>query len=131
MTLESDLNGAFGKKEISMWKRMWVRSAVLVVLTAISMGLMELLIWGGKSGWTDFNDRWPEVIVVLRAAFIMTWIEVSLLWIRTAIAPHVDMQAAARKAAELPMGAAIALVSHTAQWAFRFWVFLHLCEFLK
>jgi hypothetical protein len=90
-----------------------------------------LLITLGRDRFTDFNERWPEVIVILRAAAIMTWAELSLLWIRTALQPKTDVQQAATKALETPMAAAIVYATHSVNWIVRMVIFLKLCSFVQ
>jgi hypothetical protein len=131
MGFQEDFKDAINKKEISMWRRLIIRSAMLILLTAIAALGMDALVVLGRSGFADFNQRWPEVINILRAGFIMTWAELSLLWLRTAIAPKVDVQAAMLKAAETSTGAAVVSLVHLMQWALRLVVFLELSGLAK
>jgi hypothetical protein len=131
MTLENDIKQAIGAQEISMWRRLVIRSAILLLLTLMAMIALDLLVIAGRERVLDVNERWPEVINILRAGFIMTWAEVGVLWLRTAIAPKVDVQAAMNKAAETSMGAAVVSLVHLAMWGVRLMIFLQLSGLAK
>lgn len=116
------------KQEISVWQRLIRRSLVLLALTAGGFAGLELIALLGSRGW-DVAQRFPEIIIFMQTAMLMTWLEVSLIWIRTATMPKVDFQALLNKAAETPLGAAIAAWALVAMWAIRIVLFCYIAGF--
>lgn len=130
MTFDSDMREEFSQSRLSMFRRMAVRTFILMALTVLAFLVMDTLVMLGHDRVSDINERWPELIQILRAAGIMTWAEMSLMWIRMALAPKTDVQKAATLAMQEPMPAAVVYAVHSLQWLARMVLFLHLCGFL-
>lgn len=130
MGFSDDLQAEFDSARVSMFRRLAVRTFILAALTAVAFMGMDLLVMMGHDRITDINERWPELIQVLRAAGILTWAEMSLMWIRMALAPKTDVQQAANVALQSPTAAAVVYATHSLQWMVRMVFFLRLCGFL-
>lgn len=98
-------------------KRLAARTAIFAVLTLAAFGLMERL---------TVLTGWPEVMQGMRAAAILAWAEISIMWLRIAMAPTLDVQAAARAAlaGHDPRSAAWVYAVHQATWAARLAAFI-------
>lgn len=129
-SLELNFGDAIPKQEISMFRRMFLRSLVLGLLTFVGAIGLELLTQMGRFGF-DINERFPQLIIFLSAAVILTWAEVSVLWIRAATAPKLDFQVIAEKAAESSIGAAVVYAGMIIQWLFRIWLIVLIAGFVK
>lgn len=127
----ASLEQPFEKKQLKAMERLFMRSLVLICMTLMGFVVLELLVWLGRSGYSDINQRFPELLIFMRAATIMTWAEMTLLWIRTTVSPNVDMQAGAIQAASQPMSGAIVYLTNTLLLTVRLVLFLKLCEFLQ
>lgn len=107
-----------------MIARLLRRTVWLALLTIIGFGVVECLVCLGQYHVSDINERFPEWLMGLRAAAILAWAEVTLLWIRVALQPRIDTQHSAHVAHEDPMAAAIAYAVHQSAWALRMVLFL-------
>lgn len=114
-----------------MVKRLVFRSVVFALLTIIGFAATELLVYLGKERISDINSRFPELLMIIRAAAIMTWVEISLFWIRIGLQPQIDVQASAKTAESQPMAAAIVYITHQLTWVIRMVLFLKLCGLLN
>lgn len=119
----------FDKAEITQFQRNFRRSVVLLVLTVAGFTATESLTLLGRYGF-DINERFPELMLFMRGAMLLTWLEVSLIWIRMAVSPKLDYQALANKAAETSQGAAIVHTNMNVVWALRIIVLMQLCGFI-
>lgn len=119
------------KATISMLERLALRSAILLMISSLGFIFMEALVYMGQEQILSIQMRFPEIMLVVRALTLITWVEVCLLWIRVLLQPSVDVQRAALIAETSPIGAAIVYTVHQATWLVRVVVFLSLCEFLK
>jgi hypothetical protein len=109
-----------------LMRRMAVRSVVLAVLTVLGGMLLSHLVDSGRLDRFGIVHQFPELLTMLRASAIMTFIEMSIFWIRLAVTPQLDVQEYAKTAAKDPMAAAIIYVTNTLQWAARVGMFLFL-----
>lgn len=100
-----------------MMKRLVLRTAIFAALTIMAFSLMERV---------TMLTGWPEVMQGMRAAAILSWAEISIMWIRIAISPRLDVQYAAQMAHDSTDAHAGALVYavHQATWAARLAAFI-------
>lgn len=100
----------------NMIKRLSLRTAIFAALTILAFALMErLTILTGA----------PEVMQGMKAAAILAWAEISIMWIRIAMSPQLDVQAAAKVAHDGDARAAAFLYAvHQATWAARLTAFI-------
>lgn len=104
-----------------MIERLALRTAVFAVLTFAAFFLMQPL-----TIYTGF----PEVLQGLKAAAVLAWAEVSIMWIRIAIQPRLDVQHAAfvvirpRIGDPDPQACAWIFFSYQLAWAARLAAFL-------
>lgn len=130
-SVEADLKAELGNpQQISMTRRLVIRTVVLGFLTILGAMLLDVLVMVGREQYSDINDRFPELLVMLRAMTVMTWLEMALMWIRVAVSPRLDIQEAAKKALDEPMAAAVTFGIQTLMWALRLLLMVHLCGFL-
>jgi hypothetical protein len=115
-------------KTKEMIARTFIRSAVLLILSGFGLIATQFLIdAAGKHGF-ELAQTFPELMLVMNALFQLTWIEVSIMWIRLALAPNVDVQASACAAMKDPTSSAIVYLTHVLQWAFRIGLVLYLVK---
>jgi len=112
--------------ESSANKRLLGRSLLLTILTVIGFAVTEYLVQMNFFKQLQIVDRFPELLIMFRTAAIMTFIELTVLWIRMVVQPGTDVQQAARKAVTEQMPAAIVYFTHMLWWAMRVFVFLKL-----
>lgn len=100
-----------------MIKRIAQRIAIFAAFTIVAFALMERL---------TMLTGWPEVMQGMKAAAILAWAEISILCIRIAMSPRLDVQDAARVAHDCGDARAAALVYavHQASWAVRLGAFI-------
>jgi small basic protein len=97
-------------------KRMAARTVIFALLTLAAFGLMERL-----TVLTGF----PEVMQGMKAAAILAWAEITIMWIRIAMSPSLDVQQSARLAANNDaMAAAVVYAAHQVTWAVRLAAFI-------
>ena len=121
----------FNEKHKAMFKRLFMRSVVLLLLTISGFAFMEVLIDYAQNFDLDIQTQFPEIMIIVRAVTILTWTEMCLLWIRMAVQPDIDVQKAAREAETNPMASAMVFGVHQVTWLVRIILFLQLCEFTK
>jgi len=80
------------KKTKEMTKRLFLRSAVLLALTVIGFFAMHFMVEYARQNHGDFVSQFPEVMMVLGALTLLTWVEISVIWIRVTFQPKVDLQ---------------------------------------
>jgi hypothetical protein len=102
---------------MSALRRLVARTAIFAMLTLLAFGLMERL---------TVLSGWPEVLQGMRAAAILAWAEISILWLRIGISPRLDQQSAALAALDGRDARAAALVyaAQQAAWAARLAAFI-------
>ncbi|NRR28899.1 hypothetical protein HSX11_01755 [Oxalobacteraceae bacterium] len=98
-----------------MIKRLAIRTAVFAALTLLAFVLMEPL--------TKLVG-WPELMQGLGAAAKLAWAEISVMWIRIAISPKLDVQKVALAAGHDPRAAAMVYAVHQLTWAVRLAAFI-------
>lgn len=101
----------------NMIKRFALRTAIFAAFTILAFALMErLTILTGA----------PEVMQGMKAAGALAWAEISIMWIRIAMSPRLDVQSAAQVAHDLddPRAAAMVYAVHQATWAARLAAFI-------
>lgn len=116
------------KKDRPVVKRLAIRTAVLLALCIVGFLVLDLLQMIGRERISDINQRVPEIMLIVRAASIMVWVELCLLWTRVVLQPQLDVQVAARAAEKDAMAAAVVYATYTLQWLVRIFIFLKLCE---
>jgi hypothetical protein len=126
---------AFFKKFCSIhkteiFKRTVLRSAWLISMTLMAGLCLELLVQASRFGGGDLANKFPELLVIFRAVSIMTWLEVSILWIRLAVSPKMDLQAMANRLMETDHGAKVVYLVNIGLYVLRFLALLVLCEFV-
>jgi hypothetical protein len=109
------------------FKRLFIRTVLLAVLTVAGFSLMPLL---------TITTGWPEVLQCLKAAAVLAWAEHSIMIVRIVMQPRIDVQEAPRLATlddgysrpnSLPVDAqacAIVYGVHQFTWAVRMVVFV-------
>ena len=124
-----------------MFVRTVIRSFWLIGMT-VSAGLcLEMLVQAARFGGSDIVARFPELLVIFRAVTIMTWFEVSLLWIRLAVSPKIDFQELANKLTDLTgdavnsptgsrSGVMVVYLTNNLFYLLRFVALMKLCEFI-
>lgn len=117
------------KEQKSMFKRLYWRTFGLLVLSALAWLGLEALTLFSRDGTTDIAQRFPEMMLIIRAGAIVTWVELTLLWVRTFLQPNIDVQEAAKVAMQDPQGAAWVYVTEKLAWLARMVMFLWLCNF--
>jgi hypothetical protein len=110
-------------------KLVW-RSFLFAILTIIGFFLLEVMVNQSRNKPDGFIAMFPELLSMLRAATIMTFVELSILWIRIVSQPRIDVQEAAIDTANDPMANAVLYLTHTLAWGLRTIIFLKLCEFI-
>ena len=100
-----------------MIKRLGIRTLIFACLTIAAFALMQPL--------TQFSG-WPEVMQGMKAAAILAWAEISIMWIRIAISPRLDVQATATIAQGRgdALATAVVYAVHQATWAVRLAAFI-------
>ena len=98
-----------------MIKRLAIRTIVFVILTITAFVAMQPL---------TISTGWPEVMQCLKAAAILAWGEISIMWIRIAIAPRLDVQDSASLAAKDAKASATVYAVHQFTWAVRLAAFI-------
>lgn len=80
------------KKTRELVQRLFVRSLVLLVLTVFGFAAMDIIVQLERANDIQLVSRFPEIMMVLGALTMLTWIEVSVQWVRIALAPRIDLQ---------------------------------------
>lgn len=103
-----------------MIKRILIRTLILAVITAAAFAVMEPL---------TVATGWPEAMQCTKALAVLAWAEHSIMIVRLAMQPRIDVQAAATLRpdedgnVDQRAGAALYAV-HQATWAVRLVAFL-------
>jgi hypothetical protein len=113
-----------------MIKRLFVRSAVLLIMSFAGWFLMDLIVESARAHGNTFVTRFPEFLLILRALAILAWIDVSIMWIRLALQPLLDIQKLALMAIEQQdtKAAAVIYVTNQLMIALRIFIALKLAE---
>lgn len=126
------------KLTVNMYKRIIIRSLVMILLLGMAAYCLDTFTEMSRRYGYDVAGRYPELLQIFRATAILAWFELSVFWIRLAVAPKSDEQAAAEDAIgnyEDPgynqMASAVIYVTYTIKWAFRLWILLTLCDYIK
>ena len=100
-----------------MIKRLAIRTAIFAVLTFSAFMLMQPL---------TVLTGWPELMQGLKAAAILSWAELTVLWIRICVTPQLDTQrlALAVESRYDSKGMAILYCAHAFTWAVRITIFI-------
>lgn len=119
----------------SMFVRTFMRSLWLVGMTLAAGLCLELLVQAARHGGTDLAAKYPELLTIFRAVSILTWFEVSLLWIRLAVSPKIDFQAIANKLMNTAdsgstQGIMVVYIVNHLVWLVRVLILMRLCEFI-
>lgn len=104
-----------------MVKRLFFRTAAFFILTVLAFLAIESIVRLGRGG-IAIGQMFPEMIYVLVSVGILTWIEISLMWIRIFLTPKIDIQRTAQAAEE--QSPAILYCAHQFTWAIRILAFL-------
>lgn len=102
-----------------MIKRLAQRTIALAILTMLALWLMEPL--------TSATGA-PEVLSCLKAAAIVAWADLTILWVRCMIAPALDEQRLAMRveAANDPRALSTLYLTQKIVWMARFMAFVGL-----
>lgn len=119
------------ENEVKAGARLGVRTVVMLVATALGFLALEVLTWLSRAGYTDLGRNLPQIYVFLHTITIITWFEISFLWVRQWLSPRVDFQDLVNKAQEHPYSAAVAHFTLTVAWAVRVFAFLVIGGFWK
>lgn len=112
-------------------KRLFFRVLMFAGLTVISFVALEYLVANSKSAQLDgLVLKYPEILGMLRAATILTFLELLILVGRIISQPKVDVQKSVSVAEKEPMASAVLYVTHSVNWMVRVYVFLLLCGFI-
>jgi len=122
---------SFNDKTWQVLQRAFLRSLVLGILLLTATGILDTLIDLARFHGSSVPDRYPEILIIFRAVAILTWLELSIFWIRMSTQPGVDIQSAAKKAMQDPIGAAHIYWASKFTWVVRMVILLQLCDFLK
>lgn len=114
------------RSSLNLIKRMFLRSIVLMLLTAIGFWVADTLVESSRYGDLPILRRFPDFIALMTAAAKFTFIEMSLFWIRFSTQPKNDVQESIAVANREPMSAAFLHLTNSLVWAFRVGVFLWL-----
>lgn len=98
-------------------QRMSLRTLIFAALCILALGLMERM---------TLLTALPEVMQGMKAAGILAWAEMSIMWLRVGMSPGLDVQATAKMvdASRDPHAAAIMYAVHQATWAVRLLAFI-------
>jgi hypothetical protein len=123
----------FTQQSWDLFQRMFARSVALALLTSFGFALVDHLVDSGMSDRFALVHRFPEFIPMMLASAKLTFIEMSVFWIRFATQPStVDTRHGLNDAlgeARFHPGAAVALHAvNTVQWAFRVVVLIYLAQ---
>ena len=116
------------QKTKDMTKRLFIRSVAFLIMTVAGLLFMNLMVEGARNYGFELPRQFPEVLMVMQALTMLTWIEVSLFWIRLALQPTTDVQVAANVACKDPMAAAVVYLTHGLQWLARLVVVLVMAQ---
>lgn len=107
-------------------QRMFVRSLFLALLTVVGFGVLDYLVQLGIQDRFGLVQRYPEFLVMMKAAAVLTFVEMSVFWIRFGTSPRLDVQNVAEYARQSANGAAIVYAVNTATWLARVVIMLYL-----
>ncbi len=102
---------------MKMLQRMALRTLIFALLSLLAFGLMERL--------TQLTAL-PEVMQGMKAAGILAWADITIMWLRVMMSPGLDVQATARIVDKCndPHAAAMMYAVHQASWAVRLIAFI-------
>jgi hypothetical protein len=120
----------FFEKTRAANKRLLFRSFMFLGLTVCGFVALEHMVELSRTRGSDLILKYPELLTVMRAATIMTFAEMTVLWVRIISQPAVDVQAPVPVAQKEPLAAAVVYLTHAVMQVFRVLIFLKLCEFL-
>lgn len=109
-------------------KRMAIRSAVLFVFFSLGLFVVDELINSGFGDKYALVRRFPDLIPMMVAASKLTFVEMSLFWIRLFVSPKHDVQEVQNAALGDPKAAAFVALTNMLTWAIRLGAFLYLME---
>jgi hypothetical protein len=107
-------------------KRMALRSVVLFLFTLVGFWVADSLVESARFGTLPIVRRFPDFIAMMTAAAKLTFILMSLFWVRFSTQPKHDVQETMSAATKEPMAAAIVHATNTAQHLAYIGVFLYL-----
>ena len=107
-------------------KRMAIRSVFLMILFSTGLLVLDTLINSGFGDKYALVRRFPDMIPMMNAAAILTFINMSIFWIRIFTAPKHVVQEAKSVAMTTPSGAAVVVVTDMLGWAVQVAAFLYL-----
>lgn len=119
---------AWSAATYEVFERAFVRTMILAVLTIVGLWVVDKLVDSGIADRFALVRRFPDFIPFMMASAKMTFIEMSLFWIRFSTQPKVDVQEVADTASMSSTGAAFVYFTNALMWAMRVGVFLYLLE---
>lgn len=102
-----------------MIHRLFLRTVIFFVLTVLAFTLMRPI---------TIQTGYPDVIKCMTAAAVLAWAEISIMWLRIAMAPKIDEQAVACDIhrADHPVAGALVYATNAFKWAIRLGAFIYL-----
>jgi hypothetical protein len=119
---------AITQQSWELFERMFARSVALAVLTALGFALVDHLVDSGMADRFALVHRFPEFIPMMLASAKLTFIEMSVFWIRFATQPRVDVQAHLESTQYDAKAAATVHGINTLVWMFRVVVLIYLAQ---
>lgn len=116
-------------KDIPIVRRLMFRTLLMALLSLLGFAFLAALAYVGREKISNINQQVPELMIIVRAASIMVWVELALLWTRIIVAPQLDVQAAAKAALANAQASALVYAVSSLVWLARIIIFLRLCEF--
>jgi hypothetical protein len=120
------------QKSWELFERMFARSLALALLTGIGLAVVDLLVDSGMTNRYAIIHRFPEFIPLMLAAVKLTFIEMSVFWVRFATQPSIDVQQPVREVQKQAWDNTIALaLTHginSLVWMFRVVVLIYLAQ---
>lgn len=109
-----------------LMQRMFARTVFLALLTVLGFAMLDLMVQSGMEDKFGLVRQFPEFLVMMKAAAVLTFIEMCVFWVRFNTAPRLDVQNVAKDAIHSPTGAAIVYAVNTLQWLARVVIMLYL-----
>jgi cell shape-determining protein MreD len=119
---------AITQQSWELFQRMFARSVALALLTCLGFALVDHLVDSGMTDRFALVHRFPEFIPMMLAAAKLTFIEMSVFWIRFATQPRLDVQACVEYVHPNSVAGAITHGVNSLVWAFRIVVLLYLAQ---
>jgi hypothetical protein len=115
-----------------LFQRMFARSVGLALLTAVGMACVYYMVDSGMSDRYALVRSFPEFIPLMLAAVKLTFIEMSVFWVRFCTQPTINAQTSVGQVLDnaytYPMAVAVVHAINSLVWAFRIGVLIFLAQ---